>query len=195
MARALLLPRRRHGTKRQESTMKVGFIGLGRMGTGMAGSLISAAGPQGDINWCAPVLEALGRGVIRLGESAKAANVVKRAGNLLNASMSEALGEAFALTRKAGVEPDAFLEVFVSAFAWSPAFEGNARLIARGAYEPAGLKARLVLNDLRLALAAGDASGVPMPLASVVHDSLLAAVAQGKGEQDYRGLRGHARRY
>ena len=131
---------------------------------------VLAAGPQGDINWCAPVLEALGRGVIRLGESAKAANVVKLAGNLLNASMSEALGEAFALTRKAGVEPDAFLEVFVSAFAWSPAFEGTARL---------GLK------DLRLALAAGDASGVPMPLASVVHDSLLAAVAQGKGEQDW----------
>jgi 3-hydroxyisobutyrate dehydrogenase-like beta-hydroxyacid dehydrogenase len=30
------------GTKRQESTMKLGFIGLGRMGRGMAESLLSA---------------------------------------------------------------------------------------------------------------------------------------------------------
>ena len=146
---------------------------------------VVAAGPRGDIDWCAPVLEALGRGVVRLGESAKAANVVKLAGNLLIASMSEALGEAFALTRKAGVEPDAFLDIFVSVFARSSTFERYARLIASGSYEPAGFKARLGLKDLRLALEAGDASGVPMPLASVVHDSLLAAVAQGKGELDW----------
>jgi 3-hydroxyisobutyrate dehydrogenase-like beta-hydroxyacid dehydrogenase len=145
---------------------------------------VLAAGPRGDIDWCAPVLEALGRGVVRLGESASAANVVKLAGNFLTASMSEALGEAFALTRKAGVDPDAFLDVFVSVFA-SPTFERYARLIAKGSYEPAGFEARLGLKDLRLALAAGDASGVPMPLASVVHDSLLAAVAQGKGELDW----------
>jgi 3-hydroxyisobutyrate dehydrogenase-like beta-hydroxyacid dehydrogenase len=99
--------------------------------------------------------------------------------------MTEALGEAFALTRKAGVEPDAFLDVFVSVFARSPGFERYARLIAKGSYEPAGFKARLGLKDLRLALAAGDAWGVPMPLASVVHDSLLAAVSQGKGDMDW----------
>jgi 3-hydroxyisobutyrate dehydrogenase-like beta-hydroxyacid dehydrogenase len=146
---------------------------------------VLAAGPRGDVNWCAPALEAMGRGVVRLGESAKAANIVKLAGNFVLASMSEALGEAFALTRKAGVQPDAFLDVFVSVFARSPAFERYARSIARGAYEPAGFKARLGLKDLRLALAAGDASGVPMPLASVVHDSLRAAVAQGSGELDW----------
>jgi 3-hydroxyisobutyrate dehydrogenase-like beta-hydroxyacid dehydrogenase len=146
---------------------------------------VVAAGPRGDIDWCASVLESLGRGVVRLGESAVQANVVKLAGNLLNATMSEALGEAFALTRKAGVAPDAFLDVFVSVFARSPAFERNARLIAHGTYEPAGLKARLGLKDLRLALEAGEASGVPMPLASVVHDSLLTAVVQGKGDQDW----------
>jgi 3-hydroxyisobutyrate dehydrogenase-like beta-hydroxyacid dehydrogenase len=146
---------------------------------------VVAAGPRGDIDWCAPALEALGRGVIRLGESAKAANVVKLAGNLLIASMSEALGEAFALTRKAGVEPGAFFDVLVAVFARSPGFERYARLVAEGSYEPAGFEARLGLKDLRLTLAAGDASGVPMPLASVVHDSLLAAVAQGNGELDW----------
>jgi 3-hydroxyisobutyrate dehydrogenase-like beta-hydroxyacid dehydrogenase len=153
---------------------------------------VLAAGPRGDIEGCASVLAALGRGVSRLGESAKAANVVKFAGNFLIASMSEALGEAFALTRKAGVEPEAFLDVFVSVFARSQVFETYARLIAKGSYEPAGLAARLGLKDLRLALAAGDASGVPMPLASVVHESLLAAVAQGKGELDWSIIGGLA---
>jgi 3-hydroxyisobutyrate dehydrogenase-like beta-hydroxyacid dehydrogenase len=123
--------------------------------------------------------------VSRLGPSPTEANIVKLAGNVLNATMSEALGEAFALTRKAGVAPEAFLDVFVSVFARSPAFERNASLIAHGTYEPAGLKARLGLKDLRLALEAGDTSGVPMPLASVVHDSLLAAVVEGRGDQDW----------
>ena len=64
-----------------------------------------------------PLLESLGRGVTRLGELAPAANVVKLTGNFLIATMIEALGEAFALTRKAGVEPSAFLDVFGNVFA------------------------------------------------------------------------------
>jgi 3-hydroxyisobutyrate dehydrogenase-like beta-hydroxyacid dehydrogenase len=146
---------------------------------------VLAAGPQADVNACAPVLEALGRGVIQLGESAKVANVVKLACNFLIASMLEALGEAYALTRKAGVAPDTFLDVFVSVLARSPAFEAYARSIAEGSYEPAGFEAHLGLKDLRLALVAADAAGVPMPLASVVHDSLLEVVAQGEGGLDW----------
>jgi 3-hydroxyisobutyrate dehydrogenase-like beta-hydroxyacid dehydrogenase len=146
---------------------------------------ILAAGASADIERCMPVLEALGRGVTRLGSSAPTANVVKLAGNFLIASMNEALGESFALTRKAGVEPEAFLGLFVSAFARSPIFERYASSIARDEYEPAGFKARLGLKDLRLVLAAADTAEVPMPLASLVRDHLLTAVAQGKGDLDW----------
>jgi 3-hydroxyisobutyrate dehydrogenase-like beta-hydroxyacid dehydrogenase len=146
---------------------------------------VLAAGPRGDVDRCLPLLEAMGRGVSRLGDSATAANVVKLAGNFIIASMIEAVGEAFALARKAGVEPDAFLDVFGSVFARSPIFERYAASIAKEAYEPAGFKARLGLKDVSLALAAGEALRVPMPLASLLHDHLLTAVAQGKGDLDW----------
>lgn len=146
---------------------------------------VLAAGPRDYVDACVPLLEALGHGVTRLGESASAANVVKLAGNFLIASMIEAIGEAFALARKAGVESAAFLDVFGSVFARSPIFERYATLIAKETYEPAGFKARLGFKDLSLVLAAGEALHVPMPLASLLHDSLLTAMAQGKGDADW----------
>jgi len=58
-----------------------------------------------------PVLEAVGRGVTRLQGAPSSANVVKLAGNFLIASTISALGEAFALTQKAGVARETFLDV------------------------------------------------------------------------------------
>ncbi|MFP4834492.1 NAD-binding protein, partial [Paraburkholderia sp. BR10879] len=55
-------------------------------------------------------------------------------------------------------------------------------------YEPALFKARLGLKDVRLALAAADATATPMPLASVLRDSLLEAVAHGDGDSDFAVL-------
>jgi 3-hydroxyisobutyrate dehydrogenase-like beta-hydroxyacid dehydrogenase len=41
---------------------------------------------------------------------------------------------------------------------------------------------------MRLALAAADASAVPMPVASLIRDHLIEAVAQGEGNADWSGL-------
>ena len=123
-----------------------------------------------------------------LGEKASQANVVNLTGNFLIASMMEALGEAFALTRKSGIEPPVFLELFQSVFARSPIFERYASLIAGGQYEPPGFALRLGLKDMSLVLeAAGDAQ-VPMPLASLLRDNCLGGVARGMGELDWAAL-------
>jgi len=153
---------------------------------------IVAAGASAHLDRCAPVFAALGRGVTRLGEHAPAANLVKLAGNFVIASMLETLGEAFALTQKGGISAATFSDVFVNVFARAPIFEGYAKRIAAGTYEPAGFKATLGLKDARLALAAGDASNVPLPIASLVRDNLLSALAQGKGELDWSILAGIA---
>ncbi len=124
----------------------------------------------------------------RLGEEAPAANVTKLAGNFLIASMIEALSEAFTRARKSGVAPAVFLEVFRSVLGPSPIFARYAGLIADEAYENAGFKMYLGLKDMRLALAAGEAAEVPMPLASLLRDQMLTAVAQGKGDLDWSAL-------
>jgi 3-hydroxyisobutyrate dehydrogenase-like beta-hydroxyacid dehydrogenase len=46
----------------------------------------------------------------------------------------------------------------------------------------------LGLKDIRLALAAGAAAEVPMPLASLLRDLMLSAVAQGRGDLDWSAL-------
>jgi 3-hydroxyisobutyrate dehydrogenase-like beta-hydroxyacid dehydrogenase len=75
--------------------------------------------------------------------------------------------------------------VFLQVFARPAALARYAALIAQEAYAPASFKARLGLKDLRLTLAAAEAMQVPMPLASLTHDSLLTAAAQGHGDLDW----------
>ncbi|WP_164001380.1 NAD(P)-dependent oxidoreductase [Pyxidicoccus caerfyrddinensis] len=149
---------------------------------------VVTAGPKADVERCRPLLDAVGRGLTVLGEKPSAANVVKLSGNFLIASMMEALGEAFALTRKSGLEPKVFLEVFQSVFARSPIFERYAQLIAEEKYSPAGFPMKLGLKDVGLVLDAGRAAEVPMPLASLLRDQYLGGVAQGHGDLDWSAL-------
>lgn len=149
---------------------------------------IVTAGPAADVERCVPALSALGRGISRVGEHAPAANVIKLTGNFVIASMLETLGEAFALTRKWEIAPETFSDVFANVFARSPIFEGYAKQIATEAYVPAGFATHLGLKDLRLALSAAEARAVPMPVASLVRDHLLSAVARGRGDLDWSAL-------
>jgi 3-hydroxyisobutyrate dehydrogenase-like beta-hydroxyacid dehydrogenase len=145
-----------------------------------------AAGKSADVERALPALQALGRGITRLGDKASVASLVKLTGNLFIASLIESLGEAFALTRKAGVPAELVLELFKNVFGQgSPILENYATLVAKGNYEHAGFKAKLGLKDVRLALSAADQLEVPLPTASLVHDQLLSAVANGQGELDW----------
>ncbi len=58
----------------------------------------------------------------------------------------------------------------------------------QGSYEEVGFKLRLGLKDVRLVLEAAEAAEVPMPLASLVRDNLLSALALGKGDLDLCAL-------
>jgi 3-hydroxyisobutyrate dehydrogenase-like beta-hydroxyacid dehydrogenase len=149
---------------------------------------VVAAGHHADVDRCLPIFDAIGRGVSRLGEDAPSANVVKLAGNFIIAAMIEALAEAFTLASKSGVEPTVFSDVFRSVMTRTPLFERYAGIIADKSYLPAGFKMYLGLKDMNLALAAGTAAEVPMPLASLLRDQMLSAVAQGRGDLDWAAL-------
>jgi 3-hydroxyisobutyrate dehydrogenase len=81
-----------------------------------------------------------------------------------------------------------FLDVITNSVFPGPVYEGYGAMIAERRYEPARFKARLGLKDVRLALEAGDAASVPLPVASVVRDSLLDALAHGGGDHDFAVL-------
>jgi 3-hydroxyisobutyrate dehydrogenase-like beta-hydroxyacid dehydrogenase len=136
------------------------------------------------------VLRVLGQGVFDLGEDPEAANVVKLACNFLLASALEAMAEAFALAEKNGIARSRVADLLTQTVFDCPVYRNYGKQIAEQRYEPALFKLSLGLKDIGLALQTAAASKVPMPLASLLHDHLLAAVAKGRGELDWTGLAG-----
>lgn len=159
---------------------------LGRPEAAAARKLfILAAGAAQDVAACQPLFDAMGQKTFVAGADPVVANLIKLLGNFLIASTIECFGEAFALARKSGVEPEKFLEILTGTVFTAPLHQIYGSIIAREAYEPAGFAAALGLKDVRLALAAADSAGVPLPVASLVHDRFLSALGHGHGEKDW----------
>jgi 3-hydroxyisobutyrate dehydrogenase-like beta-hydroxyacid dehydrogenase len=146
---------------------------------------VVAAGAAGDLARSRPIFDAIGQRTFIAGNEPHAANTIKVLGNFLIATTIESFGEAFALARKSGIAPEKFLEVLTGTIFTAPIHSGYGGIIAREAYEPAGFAAALGLKDVRLALQAGDAAGVPLPIASLVHDRFLSAIGHGYAEKDW----------
>ncbi len=149
---------------------------------------VVAGGARDAVERCRPVFEAMGQGVLEVGQDPAQANSVKLAGNFMLAAMMEAFAEAATMVRKAGVSPARFLEVVNGHLFRSPVYENYGSMIAQGRFQPAGFRMRLGLKDMRLLLQAAEANEVPMPMGSLVHDRYLAGVALGYGDQDWSAV-------
>ncbi len=149
--------------------------------------LVLAAGPSDVIDRCRPLLDAIGRQTFVVGAEPWQANIAKLCGNFMIVSAIEAFGEAAATLRKAAVQPEMFLEIMTALFA-SPVITNYGRAIVEEKFEPAGFALRLGLKDVRLMLAASEECTSPMPLASVVRDQFISALAKGQGEMDWSSV-------
>ena len=149
--------------------------------------LVVPAGAPEIVGRCRPLFDAIGRETFVAGTEPWQANALKLCGNFMIASMLETFGEAFATMRKAQVAPHLFLDVMVALFG-SPVYAGYGKLIADEQFEPAGFAVRLGHKDVRLILEVARECASPMPLASLVHDHLLEAIATGQGEMDWSSV-------
>jgi 3-hydroxyisobutyrate dehydrogenase-like beta-hydroxyacid dehydrogenase len=168
----------------------VGYVAapvLGRPDVAAAGKLtVLLAGPRQAAESVQPLLAGtVGQKVWRFGERASQANVVKLAVNFMLAAAIESMGEAAALTAGYGVEPRELFDLIGQSLFPGPVYQGYGRLIAEGRFEPAGFKARLGLKDVRLALAAAESATAPMPVGSLIRDSMLEALARGEGDKEF----------
>lgn len=162
---------------------------FGRPAAAAAAKLwIVAAGAPESIERGQPVFDALARGCSVVGADPWVANAVKLCGNFLIAAALESLGEAFALVRKSGVDAGQFLEIINSALFNSALYGNYGAAIAKEQFEPAGFKLLLGFKDLRLVQEAAESAAVPMPLAGVLRDRFLAAIARGEGELDWAAV-------
>jgi 3-hydroxyisobutyrate dehydrogenase-like beta-hydroxyacid dehydrogenase len=149
--------------------------------------VVVPAGPAGVVQRCQPVFDAIGRATFVAGAEPWQANAVKLCGNFMIASMIECFGEATATLRKAGVDPHLFLEAMNALFA-SPVMANYGGMIADDQFEPVGFALKLGLKDVRLLLETADECAAPMPVASVVRDHFLSAMALGQQDADWASV-------
>jgi 3-hydroxyisobutyrate dehydrogenase-like beta-hydroxyacid dehydrogenase len=162
---------------------------FGRPDVAARGKLfIIAAGKPDVLDACRPLFETMGQKTFRIGAVPQNANLIKLSGNFLIASVLEALSEAMALIRKAGIDPQRYFELLTSTLFTGPVFTNYGGSIARQEYQPAGFAAPLGEKDIRLTLAAAETLRVPMPLASLVHDRLQTLIARTGEQLDWSAL-------
>jgi 3-hydroxyisobutyrate dehydrogenase-like beta-hydroxyacid dehydrogenase len=162
---------------------------MGRPDAARAAKLIIiAAGDAEAVDHVQPLFDVVGQRTCRIGALPQQANVMKLAANFMLGAAVETLGEAAALLSGHGVAMHDFLDMITGGPFPGPVYAGYGAMIAEGRYEPAMFKARLGLKDVRLALEAADSVSTPMPVASVVRDSLIEAVAHGEGDSDFAVL-------
>ncbi len=150
---------------------------------------IMAAGAPEHLGVALPLLERLGQSVGIVGADPAQACLVKLIGNFMLSVIIETLGEACAVAAKAGMDPMHLVELLTSANFNAPPYKIYGALIATQRFQPAGFSLPLGQKDNRLMLAAADALGVALPLASLVHDRFLALRSQGIGaEHDWSAL-------
>lgn len=155
---------------------------------------VLAAGEAAAVQRVQPLLDVIGQKTWLIGSEQHKANTVKLMMNFLLASAIEAMAEATTLAERYGIAPAKMIEVMTGTLFSAPAYATYGGLIAKGQFEPALFRLPLGLKDMRLALAAGEARGVPMPFASIVRDNLVDAVGHGDSDKDWSAAALVARR-
>lgn len=146
--------------------------------------IVVPAGDREAIERYRPLFDAIGRATFIVGTEPSQANLVKLCGNFMIASMLEAFGEAFATIEKAGMKRSLFLEVIDELFG-SPVYKNYGAVVAEQKFQPAGFPLKLGFKDVRLAIEAAQELNVPLPLASLIRDHLISAMARGQENWDW----------
>ncbi len=182
-ARHLHEAHKRHG---------LGYIAapvFGRPDAAAAANLnIVAAGAAADLARVRPILEKLGSKFTVISDDPVHANLFKIAGNFMIVSALETMGEAAALLRKGGIDPKIFFDVMTTSNFSAPVYQIYGKIIGERTFDKAGFKLQLGYKDTSLTLSAAKELEAALPLASMVHDHLLEAIAAGWSDKDWSSL-------
>jgi 3-hydroxyisobutyrate dehydrogenase-like beta-hydroxyacid dehydrogenase len=147
---------------------------------------IMVGGREQDFARARPVLETMGELIVHVGELGQG-EMLKLINNSMGAANAAALAEGLLLASATGIDLDA-LEQVVSAGSGAsiqlqmkagPMREHDFRTLFKTAH---------MLKDVRLCLEEAQAAGVPFPAAAHARDLLTAAMARGRGEDDYAAI-------
>jgi 2-hydroxy-3-oxopropionate reductase len=182
-ARRLASEASARGAKYLDAPVSGGEIGA------IDGTLSIMIGGDADaIEAVRPILEAMGNAerIIRIGDSG-AGQICKACNQLVIGGTLAAVGEAFALARKSGVDPAKVRAALLGGFAASRVLEVHGQRILDRNFKP-GFPARLYRKDLRIVLDALNDAHAPAPVTALVQQLLSALLAEGRENDDYSAL-------
>ncbi len=147
------------------------------------GELLFMIGGEDDaLKKAKPLIDVMGKKFVHLGGNGKGLSC-KVSMNAILATQLLIFCEAILLAKKAGVDPQQFLDVMQSSFARSHLVDFKAPFIFKGDFTPF-FPLGLMHKDLSLALENAYANNVPMPTTAAVKEVFGAGKAQGKGDLD-----------
>lgn len=162
---------------------------FGRPEMAETGQLVAVvAGDADALAKMGSVFPAVTARVVPVGDEAEKANLFKICGNFMIASELEAIGEAFALLRKGGVDPALFHDVLAGRLFTGAVFKAYGLMVLNHQYEPAGFALTLGLKDVNLARSAAGALGVEMPIAELLKTHYEQAIAWGWQDKDWSAI-------
>lgn len=170
------------------ATMLDAPVSGGEIGAVNATLSIMVGGDEGAFAEVTPILAAMGNPdrIIRIGASG-AGQLCKVCNQMVIGGTLAVVSEAFALARKAGVDPAKVRDALLGGFAASRVLEVHGERILKGNYTP-GFRSRLYAKDYRIAADTLAGHNVPAPVSTEVHQLVTALVAAGKGDDDYSAL-------
>ena len=160
----------------------------GEIGAINASLSIMVGGDAATLERVRPILNAMGNPerVVHIGP-AGAGQVCKACNQICIGGALASVSEAFAIARKAGIDPARVREALLGGFAASRVLDVHGERILKGNYVP-GFKTKLYHKDFGIVMQTIHELAVSAPVAAVVQQYVSAMMAAGRGEDDYSAL-------
>jgi 2-hydroxy-3-oxopropionate reductase len=148
-----------------------------------AGTLsIMVGGPKDVFEACLPLLRAMGRTIVYVGELG-AGQITKACNQVVIAATLAGIAEALVLGAKAGVDPALIREALLGGSAGSRLLEVQGERMIKHAFEP-GFFVRLHDKDLHIVIDMARRLAVSAPVTALAAQHFNALIADGDGELD-----------
>ena len=150
-------------------------------------------GTQAEFAAAEPILAAMGKAVIHAGASG-AGQAAKICNNMILGATMIATCEAFALAEKLGLDLQTFYDISSKASGQSWSMTSYCPVPGVGPQTPAdngyagGFAAALMLKDLKLAMAAAQGAGSPVPMGARAEELYQAFADSGNGNFDFSAI-------
>jgi 2-hydroxy-3-oxopropionate reductase len=179
--------RRMHALLRERGISLIDAPVSGGPGGAKAATLsIMAGGEAADFARAQPYFTAMGTTIVHLGDSG-AGQTVKLCNQLVCAINLQAVSEAIALARAAGLDLDKMRTVLLGGSAASSMLDRLGPAMIAGD-DSAGFRIDLMFKDLRLVQELAQGLSVPLPGTALVTSQYVAARAYGEGRNGNQGL-------